>query len=286
MMSENRTKELETIYSEIPMRTWRWLGVNEGTVPTEVLTDTVAEERVIKVPKNATETIVLEYRDEAQASVRVELGENAELELIRVQLCPADQIHAGNVEVSLADHAKLHYTAVEAGAEKSVTKLTVDMDGKESEADIYALYFGDGKRKIDMNYLIRQKGLRTKADMQVRGALMDECDKIFRGTLDFLQGSKGSVGAENEEVVSLSSKVRNRSVPIMLSAEDDVDGHHAVSIGKMDESKLFYLMSRGLDMAEARKLVVEAAFHPVLSRIPNEELREEIDSYLMGRLSR
>ena len=70
----------------------------------------------------------------------------------------------------------------------------------------------------------------------------------------------------------------------MLSHEDDVDGHHAVSVGKMDENKLFYLMSRGLDMAEAQRLVVEAAFNPVLDRIPDAELKQEIDEYLQRRL--
>ena len=83
----------------------------------------------------------------------------------------------------------------------------------------------------------------------------------------------------------LSGQVRNRSVPLMLSGEDAVEGHHAVSIGKMDENKLFYLMSRGLDMAEARRLVVEAAFNPVLDRIGDEELYGELDDYIKERLA-
>ena len=145
--------------------------------------------------------------------------------------------------------------------------------------------FGDGESVIDLNYIIRQGGRRTDANMQVRGALLGKSEKIFRGTLDFLEGAKGSVGRENEEVVLLSPDVRNRSVPIMLSHEDDVDGHHAVSVGKMDEDKLFYLMSRGLDLAEAQRLVVEASFNPVLDRIPDDALKEEIDTYLQRRLS-
>jgi Fe-S cluster assembly scaffold protein SufB len=44
-------------------------------------------------------------------------------------------------------------------------------------------------------------------------------------------------------------------------------------------------MSRGLDLAEAQKLVVEANFQPVLDRIDNDELKAEIDAYLQRRLS-
>ena len=136
-----------------------------------------------------------------------------------------------------------------------------------------------------MNYIIRQAGRDTRASMQVHGALAGEADKIFRGTLDFIRGAKGSIGREKEEVVLLSPKVRNRSVPLMLSGEDDVDGHHAVSVGKMDENKLFYLMSRGLDPAAAQRLVVEAALAPVLARVPDGQLAAEVREHIEGRLS-
>ena len=136
-----------------------------------------------------------------------------------------------------------------------------------------------------MNYILRQMGRHTKASMEVRGALLGRSEKIFRGTLDFQRGSRGSVGRENEEVVLLSPTVRNRSVPLMLSGEDDVDGHHAVSVGKMDENKLFYLMSRGLDLAAAQRLVVEAALAPVLARVPDGQLAAEVREHIEGRLS-
>ena len=71
----------------------------------------------------------------------------------------------------------------------------------------------------------------------------------------------------------------------MLSGEDDVDGIHGVSVGKMDKAKLFYLMSRGLDLTEAQQLVVEASFTPVLERITNPELKEEIELAIKERVS-
>jgi len=160
----------------------------------------------------------------------------------------------------------------------------VTLAGDEARADVWGLYFGDDARKIDLNYVIRQEGRRTDANMQVRGALLGRSVKTFRGTLDFVQGARGSVGKEDEEVMILSPHARNRSVPLMLSHEGDVDGHHAVSIGRMDEEKLFYLMSRGLDDRAAQQLIVEASFEPVLARIESDELRAEIGSYLERRL--
>jgi len=200
-------------------------------------------------------------------------------------MLPLENAHAGKIEVFVEKDARVNFTAVELGASEALSQLTVTLQGDKSVADVAAIYFGDGSRKVDINYIIRQLGKSTKAEMQIRGALKDESEKIFRGTLDFVRGTKGSIGREREEVILLNEGVRNRSVPLMLSGEDDVDGIHGVSVGKMDKAKLFYLMSRGLDLTEAQQLVVEASFTPVLERITNPELKEEIELAIKERVS-
>lgn len=274
----------EVIYSEIPMRTWRWLGVNEARVPAAIAATNLQERRITVPAGEKAETVVV-YRAEGAAKIKVELGEGAELHLVRVQLAADTAAHADTIEADVAAGAVFRCTAVEAGAAVSASKLAINLNGEKSVADVAALYFVDGERRADLNYIIRQKAPETDATMLVSGALSDRAEKIFRGTLDFVSGSPGSVGRESEEVMLLSPQVRNRSVPLMLSGEADVDGHHAVTIGKMDENKLFYLMSRGLDDEAAKKLVVEAAVAPVLARLPDKALAREIRDEIERRLS-
>lgn len=274
------------IYSEIPMRTWRWLGVNEIKTPANI-GDTIKKQE-ITVEAGQSDELVLEHRNGGQHETVVHVGAGAKLHLVLAQLVPTDapnSSYTSRVTVDVADGGAFSYTGAELGGNTIASELTVNLTGKESTADVWSLYFGDGARLLDLNYIIRQAGKKTDANMQVRGTLMGTSTKNFRGTLDFLEGAKGSVGRENEEVMLLDEDVRNRSVPIMLSHEDDVDGHHAVAVGRMDEAKLFYLMSRGLDLEEAKSLVVEASLRPVIDRIPDAKLREEIDSYLKGRLA-
>ena len=274
----------EKIYSEIPMRTWRWLGVNEAKADEAVLAiDNGRQELVVPAGESRQLTVVYRQAGEGQVQVKVEKG--GFLKLTTVQLMPVDAQGASSVQVELADTAELEAVAVEAGSAKSLAKMEVNLSGNESKANVYVQYFGHGASQLDMNYVLVQQGKNTEANLHVYGALLGEANKIFRGTLDFRHGSKGSKGYEKEEVVVLSSKVRNRSVPLMLSAEDAVEGHHAVSIGKIDENKLFYLMSRGLDMQEARRLVVEAAFNPVLDRIEDKDLYQELDEYIKEGLA-
>ena len=273
---------MQDVFSRIPMPTWHWLGVNALPVPAG-LADTNDEIR-LSVAAGERSKHIVELRENGAREIYVDVAEGAELSLVYIQFAPTDAPAASRIHANVARGGLFSCTLIEAGAAHTASELRVTLAGDEARADVWGLYFGDEERKIDLNYIIRQEGLHTDANMQVRGALLDRSVKTFRGTLDFVQGARGSVGKEDEEVTILSPHARNRSVPLMLSHEGDVDGHHAVSIGRMDEDKLFYLMSRGLDERAAQQLIVEASFDPVLARIESEELRTEIGSYLERRL--
>ena len=242
----------EKFLGTIPLKSWRWLGVNELTTPAQI------EEKFFDVPDGETKI----FSDVNLAEENV----------------------ARRIKISGGANARVEFISADLGCGNFSADVEIDLRGDDSAADFEAVYFGDGKRKLDFNYVIRQRGRRTSATMNVRGALTDKSDKIFRGTLDFQRGAKGSTGRELEEVIILSSGTRNRSVPLMLAEEDEVDGHHAVSIGRLDEEKIFYLMSRGLDKAEAERLIVEAAFNPVIEKFSDETLRAQVKENLQRRL--
>ena len=237
---------------EIPLKTWRWLGVNE------IKTSAQVEEQIIDVPAGEIK------------------------KLSSVNLSDADI--ARKIKISVGKGARIEFISADLGRGDYSADIEIDLRGDDASADFEAVYFGDGKRKLDFNYVIHQRGKRTSANMNVRGALTDKSDKIFRGTLDFQRGAKNSTGRELEEVIILSEGTRNRSVPLMLASEDEIDGHHAVSVGRLDKEKIFYLMSRGLDLSEAERLIVEAAFNPVIEKISDDNLRGELLETLQRRL--
>ena len=237
---------------EIPLKTWRWLGVNQLNTSAQV------ENQFINVPD----------------------GEIKKLSAVNLS---NDNI-ARKIKISVGKGARVEFISADLGRGDYSAYVEIDLLGDDSVADLEAVYFGDAERKLDFNYVIRQHGKRTSANMNVRGALTGKSDKIFRGTLDFKRGAKNSTGRELEEVIILSEGTRNRSVPLMLAAEDQIDGHHAVSVGRLDEEKIFYLMSRGLDKSEAERLIVEAAFNPVIEKISDENLRDELLESLQQRL--
>ena len=106
----------------------------------------------------------------------------------------------------------------------------------------------------------------------------------FKGTIDFKKGCKKATGNENEACMLLSDTAKSIALPMLLCSEEEVEGNHSSSAGKIGEKELFYIMSRGFELKEAMKLMVRARFNQILEKIENEELREEILQEIDKRL--
>lgn len=245
---------------------------------------------LILAHENSSITVVMIYRSGYDARMahngltRLVAKKGATINLVMVQVMSDDALNFNAITAEAETNATVNTILVELGSRRTLSNCRVRLKGKNSNAAISAIYLGDRRRTIDLNYLITHQGQASRSEIEARGALMDESQKIFRGTLDFQKGASGAVGKEEEYAILLSPKVRNRSVPLLLCAEDDVEGQHAASTGKIDENKLFYLMSRGLSELEAKKLMVEATFNPVIQKLPLPELRLEIDEFIQRRL--
>ena len=53
--------------------------------------------------------------------------------------------------------------------------------------------------------------------------------------------------------------------------EEDVQGEHGCSIGRLSNEILFYMESRGIDAKSAEKIIARAIINAVLSKIPQDE---------------
>ena len=245
----------------------------------------------ITAEENSEVTVVMSYRsDDAFAGfhgglTRLYAAKGAVIHLVQVQLLGEACTHFDNVGAFAEEGGKIDIIQVEIGGKTAASGVKTRLDGEKSSLSMDTIYFGNGSRSIDMNYVAEHIGRKTKSEIHVTGALLDESEKTFRGTIDFVRGSKRAVGHESEYNLLFSPKVRNRTAPLILCAEEDVEGQHAASTGKIGENTLFYLMSRGLSELEAKKLMIEAQFRPVTDRIPDESLRSAVMETVQGRLN-
>ena len=242
--------------------------------------------QVIHAKKNSEITVIMVYTSEKEAggyhgvSTRLLAEEGAKINLIKAQMLGDGFIHFDDIGGACLEGGKIELIALELGGRKVWNSAYITLSEKESSFDSNLGYLSRGNHSLDMNYVADQRGKKTVSSMKFKGVLMDTASKTFRGTIDFKNGSSGSVGDEQEDALLLSDNVINKTMPVILCQEEDVEGRHGATIGQLGEDLLFYMQTRGIDEEEAKRIMIKARLESVARLIPEPEIMQKTEYYI------
>ena len=285
----------------LPVPTFGWLKVNyeerevenDNERKTTRLNCSDGEKTRLEINESAAQRFELEVkggqsaeviefitakRADTQTAIKLESGARARL----IQVITGTERTINNVSAILSDGAELEYISLNIGGEDTLSDINARLDGRGAKFEADIGYKVSNEGKLDINLLAEHFGKRTKTRINASGVLSEKADKTFKGTIDFKNGAVGAKGKEKEDVLLLDETVRNRTVPLILCAEEDVEGSHGASIGRIDERQLFYMRSRGLDEQTIYKLAARARLDMVIRRIDDEQTNARIRQILGG----
>lgn len=158
------------------------------------------------------------------------------------------------------------------------TKLdcVVDLNGEGARSEVFLLLLAGEKQAIKANCRLRLRGKKSWGRIVARSVVSNGAKKELTSTLDFVSGAEKSSGKEEEVVLLLGGKATNTSTPIILCGEAEVEGVHALSSGNFDEKELFYLMTRGLNAKQAKRVLARASVHEIVKKINDAKVQKQI----------
>ena len=222
-----------------------------------------AEATIIAVASPAAETTSGAPATTASL-VRVYADRGARVRIIEVVAANDDQQHLEGVGIHAERDARIEVRQFFLGGTKMAAGLGCDLAGDRSSFDLSCRYYAQGTEELDITHTVRARGRNTREDMVVSGMLADSARKALRETIDLIHGSSGSVGNEAETVLVTGDGVVNKTLPVILCDEDDVQGNHGATIGSISPDQLAYLADRGLAEADVDQLFARAIFEDAL----------------------
>lgn len=208
------------------------------------------------------------------------LAGNSRLHIVQIGGFDRDYSFYSNVQAQCDEGAQLLMTTVILGAGKTYLGANAALVGDSSAFDTHTAYILADGMQLDMNYVADHTGKRTLSEIKADGVMGDNTYKISRQTINFLTGCSGSKGKESEEVLLLGDHVVNKSVPLILCTEEDVEGEHGASIGQPDGDVLYYLQSRGMEEKTIYEMLSRAKIDSAASRIGFEPAKRLIRKYM------
>lgn len=251
--------------------------------------DTIIDLNLIIAERASNMTVMFDYSSEKRGfhnGLTVVIAKDgSNVNIVKIQRLSDDSSNFDNNIIITGNDASVRWTQVDLGSRVDAYDITAELEGTGSSAYLNSIFLGTKNQSHDMSYKVNHIAPRTESNVDVKGALKDTSKAVFRGNLDMKRGAKKAKGNESEVVLLLDKTVRSDAIPALWCSEDDVQANHSASAGQIDENKLYYMMSRGLSIDEAKLLMVEASFNPVIDTLPSDTMRESIRDYIGRRIS-
>ena len=106
----------------------------------------------------------------------------------------------------------------------------------------------------------------------------------FHGKIIVAPDGQKTESFQTNRNILLSREAKMRTRPQLEIYADDVKCSHGATTGQLDPNALFYLQQRGIPLAEAQRLLLQAFFEDVITTIPDETLQEDIRAQISARL--
>lgn len=239
---------------------------------------------VISVPDNgsATVTMIVSGDDKGLFGLRTiyAVGKGATLNLSQIYICGKNGRVLNDLGGAVDDEGCFNLQQIFLDGAEIYAGDYSYLHGKKSSFNCDIAYRTMGSGILDMNYVADHTGKKSTCDIKANGVLFDESRKLFRGTIDFKRGCAGAVGAEIEDVLLMDEAVRNQTIPVILCQEEDVEGSHGATIGKLDENLLFYMTSRGMSLDEIYEMMSTARIDALRRRLYDKDAAEIVRKYL------
>ena len=247
---------------------------------------------VVRVGAHAQVTVVLEHTGSARycATTSVLVGDGAQLNILSLQDWADDAVHLGRDAIRVGRDASVRHTAVSFGGDLVRMHANVEYAAPGGEAELLGLYFADAGQHIEHRLFADHTAPRTKSNVLYKGALQGQgAHTVWIGNVLIRKVAEGIETYEENRNLVLTDGCQADSVPNLEIETGEIAGAgHASATARFDDEQLFYLRSRGVSDAEARRLVLHGFFNDLIRKVgvPSIEgrLTETVEAELAKNL--
>ena len=212
------------------------------------------------------------------------IGENAHVEHIKIQDEASDSYHVAGIYAQLARSCRFLSHSLALGGKLSRNNIRTRLDGEGLECVLNGLYLTKGEQLADHHMIVDHAKPHCESHEYFNGILDDRSKGVFHGRILVRQEAQKTDAKQTNKNLLLSDDATVDSKPQLEIYADDVKCTHGATIGQMDEEAIFYLRSRGVPHAVARRMLMHAFAGEIIDRIECEPIRECLDQVVWQRL--
>lgn len=218
--------------------------------------------------------------------VELHVGNGASLRYICGQGLSRSSWIFGSQRAHLDRDASIDWITLGFGSASGKIRMETKLAGDGSSAKVTGFYAGYESQHLDFDTTQEHAAEHTSSDLAFRGLLEDQATAVWRGMIEVDPGAQRTDAFQESRNLLLSKQAHADAIPGLEIEADDVRCTHAAAIAQIDETQVFYLMSRGLTRKAATRIVIDGFMQALVERLDKGRLHDAVSEALERRLEK
>ena len=214
------------------------------------------------------------------------IGEGANLTIHLLQNEANGPVHIGLDGVTIGAKGRFSIDTTTLNGSLVRNEVNVALAGPEAHAELNGVYVLNGTTHCDNHTYIGHDVPDCTSDELYKGIVAEKGTGVFNGKVYVKQDAQRTRAYQSNANILQGDDAKVYTKPELEIYADDVKCSHGCTIGRLDEKGLFYLRSRGVSEAEARRMLSHAFMTDVLERIANEDWRKHLAGLIDAKLEK
>lgn len=246
---------------------------------------------IVVLEEGAEATLLMETTsdDETTAAlhngtIEIVVGKGAKLRYVNLQNWNTRTWHFAHQKATIGKEAQLQWTIGALGARLAKVNQRVALAGSDAEAQVNGVMFTQGKQHLCYNTHQHHEAPYCRSDLLYKNALQDSSRTVWRGMIQVDEAGQRTDAYQRNDNLMLTRDARSDSIPGLEIEADDVRCTHGSTSGRVDDTMIYYAMSRGYTRQEAVRMIVTGFFQQVFDRITIDSVREALGEAIGKRV--
>ena len=198
----------------------------------------------------------------------IHVGKGAHIDYLDLQVGTPKISRVSNLSVYQETQSKFYSGVFTFGGEMVRNNLSILPDAEHCESILHGLFLARGRSHIDNSTLVDHAKPNCYSSEYYKGILDDYATGVFNGKVLVREDAQLTNAYQTNRSILLSETARMYSKPALEIYADDVKCSHGATTGQLDKEGLFYLRSRGIPEAEARRLMLSSFAGDIIEKAP------------------
>jgi Fe-S cluster assembly protein SufD len=217
--------------------------------------------------------------------VAVRLARGAAIDRVALVEEADAALHLAVFDATLGPDARLSSTALLLAGGTLRHDAVVRCQGEGARCGLYGAYLAAGRQQANFVTTLDHCAPRGETREVFKGVAADRAHGAFQGRITVRPNAQKVDAHMLSRNLLLGAHAAVDTKPELEIFADDVKCSHGATVGDLDATALFYLLSRGIRRADARRMLIDAFLREPVDRVEPASLRDHLLARLSARLA-